>query len=136
MRKVSIASMGAVVILLGFSAYVMAQGQGSVPAPEGWGQCPRCQNNKDRVEAKQKYKVEGHAFNAHDLTDVWGCGGDGGVFRNARPLTDWGKQQHAKTMGDKNAAGEYLHNKDTSEGAGSPIVCDPRGWPRLHQINY
>ena len=136
MRKVSIASMGVLVILLGFSVYVMAQGQSSVPAPEGWGQCPRCQNNKDRADMKQKYKVEGHAFNTHDLTGVWGFGGAGGAFRNPPPLTEWGQQQHAKTMGDKNAAGEYLHNKDTSEGAGAPIVCDPRGWPRLHQINY
>jgi hypothetical protein len=127
---------GVPILILVFSLAGMAQGPTSVPAPEGWGQCPRCQNNKDRVDANAKYKVEGHAFNPHDLSGVWGFGGAPGAFRNAPPMTEWGKQQHAATMGEKNAAGEYLHSKDTSEGTGTQIVCDPRGWPRLHQINY
>jgi hypothetical protein len=124
------------VAILTFSVAGMPQGQESIPAPVGWAQCPRCQNNKDRADAKAKYKVEGHAFNAHDISGVWGFGGAGGSFRNPPPMTDFGKKQHAATMGEKNAAGEYLHSKDTSEGTGTQIVCDPRGWPRLHQINY
>jgi len=124
------------VLLLAFSVAAFPQGQSSIPAPQGWGQCPRCQNNKDRAEANAKYKVEGHPFNPHDLSGVWGFGGAAGAFRNAPPLTDWGKQQHAGTIGEKNAKGEPLHSKDRSEGTGTQIVCDPRGWPRLHQINY
>ena len=123
-------------IVLAFSISGLAQGQASVPPPEGWRPCPRCQNNKDRADAKTEYKVEGHAFSPRDLAGVWGFGGAGGAFRDTPPLTEWGKQQHATTLSEKNAAGEYLDNKDTSEGAGSPIVCDPRGWPRLHQGNY
>ena len=135
MRKGTV-SFSVSIVILAFSVSVMAQGQPSVPAPEGWKPCPRCQNNKDRADAKTKYKVEGHAFSPHDLAGVWGFGGAGGAFRNTPPLTEWGKQQHAATMSEKNAAGEYLHDKDTSEGAGAKVVCDPRGWPRLHQINY
>ena len=48
----------------------------SVPAPEGWKTCPRCQNETDRREANAKCKVEGHAFNPRDLSGVWcedGC---------------------------------------------------------------
>jgi hypothetical protein len=83
-----------------------------------------------------KYKVEGHQFNPHDLSGVWGFGGVGDAFTHPPLMTDWGKQQRVKTMGDKNAAGEYLHNKDTSGGgSGSQINCDPKGWPRLHTGN-
>lgn len=137
MRKQITVSIIVSVAALAFSVAGMAQAPGSVAPPEGWKQCPRCQNNKDRVDANAKYKVEGHAFNPRDLSGVWGFNGIGATFRNPPPLTEWGKQQHAATMGDKNAAGEYLHNKDTSgEGSGSQINCDPMGWPRLHTYNY
>jgi hypothetical protein len=136
MQKQLVIFIGVSIAILTFSVAAMPQGQDSIAAPAGWAQCPRCQNNKDRADAKVKYKMEGHPFNAHDLTGVWGFGGAGGSFRNPPSMTEWGKQQHAATMGEKNAAGEYLHSKDTSEGTGTQIVCDPRGWPRLHQINY
>src|SRR5262245_14110808 len=113
MRKATV-SFGVSILILAFSVSVMAQGQPSVPAPEGWKTCPRCQNNKDRADAKTTYKVEGHAFSPRDLSGVWGFGGAGGAFRDTPPLTEWGKQQHAATMSEKNAAGEYLHDKDTS----------------------
>ena len=136
MRKQILSVLVFQIAALAFSSASAAQAPSSVHAPEGWGQCPRCQNNKDRADSKVKYKVEGHAFNPHDLSGVWGFGGVGDAFTNAPPMTDWGKQQHAKTMGDKNAAGEYLHNKDTSgQGSGSQINCDPKGWPRLHTGN-
>jgi hypothetical protein len=136
MRKQSMVSIGVLAAALVFSAAGMAQGLSSVPAPEGWGQCPRCQNNKDRADAKVKYKLEGHAFNPRDLSGVWGWAGVAGTFRNAPPLTEWGKQQQAATLSDKNAAGESLHNKDTYKGSGAPVNCDPAGWPRLHLDNY
>ena len=109
----------------------------SIPPPEGWGNCPRCQNNSDRAKAKEQFKVEGHAFDPKDLTGVYGWDGVANAFRNIPPLTDWGKEQHAKTMGSKGPDGSYLHDKDTSgRGAGSKINCDPYGWPRLHTYNY
>src|SRR5438445_7200556 len=114
MRKQSMVFISALIAGLAFSVAGMAQGPVSVPAPEGWKPCPRCQNNKDRADAKTKYKVEGHAFSPHDLAGVWGFGGAGAAFSNTPPLTEWGKQQQAATMSEKNAAGEYLHDKDTS----------------------
>jgi hypothetical protein len=88
------------------------------------------------MEANAKFKVEGHAFNPKDLSGVWGYSGVGGAFRNPPPMTEWGKQQHAASVGDKNAAGEVLHSKDTYKGTGAPVNCDPPGWPRLHTDNY
>ena len=109
----------------------------SIPPPEGWGNCPRCQNNSDRAKAKVQYKVEGHPFDPHELTGVYGWDGVANAFRNVPPMTEWGKEQHAKTMGGKGPDGSYLHDKDTSgRGAGSKINCDPYGWPRLHTYNY
>src|SRR6516225_6818079 len=62
------------IVALAFSSTGAAQAPSSVPPPEGWSQCPRCQNNKDRADSKVKYKVEGHPFNPHDLSGVWGFG--------------------------------------------------------------
>jgi hypothetical protein len=108
----------------------------SVPPPPGWKTCPRCQNRQDRTDATAKYNVEGHSFDPHDLSGMWGFLGVGDVFRNPPPLTPSGKQQHEATIGEKNADGEPLHSKDTSGyGGGSSIVCDPHGWPRLYRTN-
>jgi hypothetical protein len=136
MRKQSMVSIGVLVVFVAVAA--MAQGPVSVPAPEGWKQCPRCQNNRDRAEAKAKNQVEGHAFNPRDLSGVWGYAGVANTFRNPPPppMTEWGKQRFAATVSDKNAAGESLHNKDTYKGSGAPVNCDPPGWPRLHLDNY
>ena len=111
---------------------------GSVPPPEGWKACPRCQNDADRQKANAEYKVEGRKFNPRDLSGVWGFQGVGATFRNQPPpFTPWGKERFDATIGDKNAAGEPLHSKDTSgEGSGSLVNCDPKGWPRLHTYNY
>ena len=67
MRKQIMVSISVLVAALAFSAAGMAQGPVSVPAPEGWKQCARCQNNKDRADSKVKYKVEGHPFSPRDL---------------------------------------------------------------------
>src|SRR5205809_6862021 len=106
MRKQSMVSISALIAGLAFSVAGMAQGPVSVPAPEGWKQCPRCQNNKDRADATAKYKVEGHAFTPRGVSGVWGYNGIPATFRNPLPLTEWGTQLDAETMGDKNAAGE------------------------------
>ena len=109
----------------------------SVAPPDGWKPCPRCQNAGDRAKANTEYKVEGHPNNPKDLSGVWGFNGITNAFQNAPPMTEWGKQQFAKTIGEKNADGEPLHSKDTSgRGGGSAINCDPFGWPRLYTYNY
>ena len=103
----------------------------SVPPPAGWKACPRCQNEADRKQANIQYKVEGRKFNPRDLSGVWGNQGVGIAFRTPPPFTPWGQERFNATLGEKNAAGEPLHSKDTSgEGTGSQINCDPKGWPR------
>ena len=139
MRKQIIVSIAFLVAAWVFwpAPLVYAQERGSVPAPEGWKRCPRCQNNSDRLEANARYKVDSHPFNPRDLSGVWGFNGIRGTFRNPPPMTEWGKQRFQATLGEKNARGEVLRTKDTSgDGAGSAINCDPRGWPRLHVYNY
>jgi hypothetical protein len=85
------------------------------------------------------YKVDGHPFNPKDLSGVWGFAGVANAFdqKTMPPLTEWGKQQHEATIGEKAPDGTPLHNRDTSgDGGGSKINCDPLGWPRLHTSNY
>jgi hypothetical protein len=109
----------------------------SIPPPEGWGNCPRCQNNSDRAKAWRDFKVEGHAFDPKDFTGVWGWDGVNNAFRNMPELTEYGKQRYQETIGDKAPDGTPLHSKDRSgRGAGSKINCDPYGWPRMHTYNY
>jgi hypothetical protein len=108
----------------------------SVPPPPGWKACPRCQNNADRKEAAAKYKVEGHPFDPHDLSGVWGFGGMADAFTNPPPLTASGKVRFDATIGEKGPDGVPLHTKDTSGEGASLINCDPLGYPRLHTRNY
>jgi len=106
--------------LIGLSLVVFAQGgrrddtprppaRPSIAPPPGWKSCPRCQNNEDRRKARLENKVEGHAFNAHDLTGVWGYDGVGGdrgpTFRTPPALTPEGKERQKETVGGKNARG-------------------------------
>ncbi len=109
----------------------------SVQPPDGWKPCPRCQNQADRTKSNLENKVEGHPFDPKDLSGVWGFNGIGATFRNPPPMTPWGKERFAATIGDTNADGEPLHNKDTSGGGGGAAInCDPQGWPRMHTYNY
>src|SRR5438094_8651514 len=111
--------------------------QPSIQFPPGWKPCPRCQNNEDRRQDAVKYKIQGHAFDRHDLTGVWGYDGNNRAFSNPPELTPLGKQQHDATLGEKAADGTPLHSKDTSgRGLGSKMNCDPLGWPRLYTYNY
>ena len=144
-RNVSIGL--SVALVLVFFSIAPAQNQStnerkalpSIPPPPGWGNCPRCQNNNDRAQSWKDFKVEGHAFNPRDLSGVWGYDGVANAFNasNMPPLTEWGKKQHEATFGEKGPDGAPLHSKDRSgRGAGSPINCDPYGWPRLYAYNY
>jgi hypothetical protein len=115
----------AFVFVAAFSSTALAQ-EPSIPPPPGWKRCPRCQNNQDRKEAAVKYKVEGHAFNPHDLTGVWGF--DGARFGQGQEplLTEWGKKVIADRKGDSPA------KRTTPE----TYKCDPPGYVRLFQYNY
>ena len=48
MRRGIVVSINVLIAVLALSVVGLAQGPTSIPAPEGWSQCPRCQNNKDR----------------------------------------------------------------------------------------
>ena len=155
MRSRIILMIIALVVVVVFSSALMAQAPGgnrnggqsqpghtplpSNPPPEGWHNCPRCDNNDDRAKAWQEYKVDGHPFNPKDLSGVWGWGLGNTVDDALNPktipaLTEYGKKLRAATMADK---GQAAHSKDTSgRGSGSPINCDPYGWPRLYTYSY
>ena len=111
----------------------------SVQPPPGWKACPRCQNATDRTKSNAEYQAAARPFNPKDLSGVWGFDGVGNAFNEkAMPaLTDWGKQQHEKTIGEKGSDGTALHSKDTSgQGGGAAVNCDPAGYPRLYTYNY
>src|SRR5438309_11479018 len=42
-----------------------------VTAGPGWKTCVNCQNNGHVAAARDKYKVVGHPFDAHDITGMW-----------------------------------------------------------------
>src|SRR5438034_11832394 len=63
--------------------------QPSAKPPDGWGQCPRCQNNTDRAEAWAKSGGDNHPFDPHDLSGIWGFEGSAAMFRGMPPLTPW-----------------------------------------------
>ena len=111
----------------------------SIPPPEGWLSCPRCQNNDDRAKAWADYEVDGHPFDPRDLTGLWGWGPDNTVADafnddNVPALTEFGEQQRQATFAEE---GRPLRSKDTSgRGSGSAINCDPYAWPRLYAYNF
>ena len=77
-------------IVLAFSSVLTAQQPGgnrnggqtdaghiplpSNPPPDGWHNCPRCDNNDDRAKAWTAMNIDGHAFNPKDLSGVWSWG--------------------------------------------------------------
>lgn len=117
-----------------------AQETASVSFPAGWKPCPRCQNNTDRARDNEQYKVQGHPFDPHNLSGVWGWDGVANAFRDGKgapPFTAEGKKRFDETIGEKGPDGTPLRSKDTSgRGGGSKINCDPYGWPRLYTYHY
>src|SRR5262245_14192251 len=121
MRSRIMITIAAFAVVLAFSALALAQAPGgarnaappdpnhvalpSIEPPAGWGFCPRCQNNDDRAKAWKENKVDGHAFNAKDLSGVWGWGlgnttDDAFEAKSIPLLTDLGKKMQAATMAD------------------------------------
>src|SRR5437667_8309493 len=85
-------------VLLAFPSLIWAQG--GAPPPPGWKSCPRCQTSNDRKEMKEKYKVEGHPFDPHDLSGVWGYDGNRLDVKTFPGFTPQGEKLWAATKGD------------------------------------
>jgi len=106
-----------------------------VTAGPGWKTCPRCQNNGHIKAAKEKYKVEGHAFNPKDLSGVWGNNGIPFDFKTLPPFTANGKKLWEATQAEVKHPGVPATNG--GEGGKDPMMhCDPLGWPRAIEYNY
>ena len=118
-----------IAVVLTFSSLALGQAAetpSSAPPPEGWRQCPRCQNNADRRNAWAKTKPETHPFNPRDLSGIWGYEGVGGLFGNVPPLTPWGQQKFAARNG----------NSPVARSTPETRTCDPLGYPRQFGHNY
>ena len=99
--------------------------------PPGWKTCPRCQSTTDRRRAEAQYQVEGHPFDPHDLSGVWGFNGFTLAFAVAPPMTEEGQERYEATRGTFSPDGEPLFQSS------DPMVnCDPIGMPRYFQYNY
>jgi hypothetical protein len=106
-----------------------------VTAGPGWKTCPRCQNNGHIKAAKERYKVEGHAFNPKDLSGVWGNNGIPFDFKTKPPFTEYGKKLWEATQAEVKHPGVPATNG--GEGGKDPMMhCDPLGYPRALQYNY
>jgi len=95
------------------------------PGP-GWKTCPRCTNNKQLAAANKTYKVDGHAFDPHDLSGVWGNNGMELDVKNVPAFTPKGAQMFEATHSD-------IPTTNSKDGM---LVCDPLGYPRLFAYNY
>jgi len=142
MRKEVIVLILATAVVMATPAFAAAQGaetaeeteiridhtaaQPSIPPPDGWRSCPRCQNSQDRLDGWEEHGVEGRDFDPHDLSGVWGFDGVGRAFRSSPPLTEWGQQ--------------WLDARDgvRPESRNTPELrtCDPLAYPRLFSYNY
>jgi len=96
-----------------------------VPGP-GWKTCPRCTNNKQLAAANKAYKVEGHAFNAKDLSGVWGNNGIELDVKNVPPFTPEGQKMFDATRSE-------IPTTNSRDGM---LICDPLGYPRWFAYNY
>jgi hypothetical protein len=106
-----------------------------VTAGPGWKTCPRCQNNGHIKAAKEKYKVEGHAFNPKDFSGIWGNNGIPFDFKTKPAFTEYGKKLWEATKAEVKHPGVPATNG--GEGGKDPMMhCDPLGYPRALQYNY
>ena len=106
-------------------------GATTIAYPPGWKICQRCQNDRDKADARAEYGVEGHPFDPHDLSGVWSDNGTLYAFTEAPPMTELGKQRYEATRGEFSSEGEPIHN--AKDGM---LRCDPLGYPRLFTYNY
>jgi hypothetical protein len=106
-----------------------------VTAGPGWKTCPRCQNNGHIAAARIKYKVDGHPFNAKDLSGVWGNNGINLDSKAVPPMTDEGKKLWDATQAVQ--TNPLIPAMNGGEGSKDPMLhCDPLGWPRSFTYHY
>jgi hypothetical protein len=106
-----------------------------VTAGPGWKTCPRCQNNGHIQAAKEKYKVNGHPFDPHDFSGIWGNNGIPFDFKTVPSFTPYGKKLWEATQAEVAHPGVPA----TNGGAGGkdPMMhCDPLGYPRSVEYSY
>ena len=128
MRNPAIVSAGILAVLFGVTSVALSQ---HAPPPPGWPLCPRCQGPQDRAQAREKEKVDGHAFDPHNLDGVWGNNGIELDVKNVPPFTAWGYEQYQATRAEDSPLGIPLSNSK------DPMMrCDPLGYPRLFAYNY
>jgi hypothetical protein len=128
-----------VVGCLAFGPLALAQNQGNfgrqetetqsekelTPGP-GWKTCPRCTNAKQLAAANKAYKVDGHPFDPHDLSGVWGNNGMELDVKNVPPFTPEGAKMFEATHSE-------IPTTNSKDGM---LICDPLGYPRLFAYNY
>jgi hypothetical protein len=154
MRNMIIIWIAALAAVLGFSRAAPAQKLNlelgkepglevpEVTAGPGWKTCVRCQNKEHVKAARDKYKVQGHAFDPHDVTGVWdndpGSPGNGGIyldFKTLPEMTAYGKQLWEATQAVQIHPEKPAMNG--GEGSKDPMLhCDPLGYPRSFTYNY
>ncbi len=129
MRNAGSMSIPALLALLAFSPLVMAQ-TSSAALPPGWLPCPRCQSQQDRTQARAKYDVDRHPFDARDLSGIWG---NNGMELNVvvPPFTAKGKELYDATRAEETPGGLAVSN--SKDGM---LICDPLGYPRSFAYNY
>lgn len=129
MRNVVSASIAALLALLAYAPSVIAQ-VGNAGLPDKWLPCPRCQSQKDRAEARQKYDVDKRPFNPRDLSGIWG---NNGMELNivVPPFTAKGKALYDATRAEETPDGFAVSN--SKDGM---LICDPLGYPRWFAYNY
>jgi len=100
-----------------------------LPGP-GWKAAPRSQNPATVEADKKRYKVEGHPFDPHDISGVWGNEGIGLDVKHVS-LTPDGRKLREATKSDVSSKGIILPGSKDPE-----MICDPLGWPRNFTLNY
>lgn len=106
-----------------------------VTAGPGWKTAPRAQSPANFRAARVKYKVDGHAFNPHDLSGVWGNDGIKLDATKIPPMTAYGKQLWEATQAT--SPDPSIKPQNGGPGGKDPMMhCDPLGYPRALSYSY
>jgi hypothetical protein len=137
MRNIAIVSAVLLAALLALCPFASAQ-EGPRPGVEveangipgpGWKAVPRSQNPDIIEEQNKKYKVEGHAFDPHDISGVWVTGTR--MDRKKVVFTPYGEKLHQATKDDISPKGIIIPGSKDPE-----YICDPQGFPREASAGY
>jgi len=136
MQKPILALTMGLFVILAFVPMAFAQRSNGLGQPEvtpgpGWLTCPRCQTPQHIRDARAKYKVEGHPFDSHDLSGIWGDNGMELDLKTLPAMTPYGKKLYDATKAEETAPGVTASNE--KDGI---LICDPVGYPRAFAYNY